>query len=59
MKDWTVTITEDDVHFVEQARRHYQVFVEATEGHDERTAGIFRKQEFYAERFLLRIQKES
>ncbi len=56
MKEWTATITEDDLHFVEQAKRHYQVFAEALEHHgDDRTAGIFRKQEFYAERFLVRM----
>jgi len=59
MSDRTVVITDDDVRFVKIAVEHYRVFAEASErqGTEEsaRTAGVLRKQEFYAERFLLRI----
>ncbi len=59
MKEWTATITEDDLRFVELAKKHYELFADASERQGEvgaNTAGIFRKQEFYAERFALRIQ---
>ena len=60
MKEWTVTITDDDVRFVELARKHYKLFAETVEeqvgvADSSRTAGVLRAQEFYAERFLLRI----
>ena len=52
----TVTITDADVRFVEQAKRHYEAFAEGAEIQgEERVAGIMRKQAFYAERFLLRL----
>jgi hypothetical protein len=56
MTERTVTMTDDDVRFVEFAKEHYQVFAEAAERqHQDRTAGIMRRQEFHAERFLTRI----
>lgn len=59
MSERTVTVTDDDVLFVQKAMAHYGVFAEASErqGTEEaaRTAGVLRKQEFYAERFLLRL----
>ena len=59
-REWTATITNADVRFVEQAREHYKMLAEGVEkeGSDrqhQRTAGIMRAQEFYAERFLVRI----
>jgi len=58
--DRTVTITDDDVRFVEVALKHYRMFAEQAEEHRgdrdfERAAGLMRAQEFYAERFLIRI----
>lgn len=57
LAEYTVTVTEDDVRFLEQVQRHYQLFAEATEKQgDKRATGIVRKQEFYAERMLERIR---
>ena len=59
MSDRTVTITDDDVRFVTRAKEHYRVLAEAMERGDEtRSAGLMRAQEFYAERFLIRIGAE-
>ncbi len=59
MKEWTVTVTEDDLRFVEDAKQDYSVFAEASEKQGEAKAtGFFRKREFYAERFALRIKAE-
>jgi len=58
MNERTVTITDDDVCFVETAREHYALFAEAAERQGEpRTVGTMRAQEFYAERFLLRLRR--
>ena len=55
-----VEITEDDVEFLRKAREHYKLFADAAERNsDPQTAGIMRKQEFYADRFWLRTQAES
>lgn len=52
-----VEITDRDVEFVRQAGEHYRLFAETCERNGQsRTAGIFRAQEFYAERFLSRIE---
>ena len=63
MNERTVTITDQDVEFVRLAVLHYRVFAEASERQERlgtadaaRTSGILRSQEFYAERFLLRIE---
>ncbi len=60
MNQREVTITDDDVRFVELALEHYRTFAKTCEkdGDLARTAGLFRKQEFYAERFLLRLGGE-
>jgi len=58
----TVTITDRDVEFVRLAVQHYRVFVEASKRQEKvlddakRTTGILRAQEFYAERFLVRLR---
>ena len=58
-REYTVVVTEDDVRFLRLMLEHYRLFAEASERQGEtRSAGIFRKQEFYAERFLLRIEGE-
>ncbi|HUT57410.1 MAG TPA: hypothetical protein VNA25_06005 [Phycisphaerae bacterium] len=55
-REWTATITNADVRFDEQARAHYRLFAETLEKNGEvRSAGACRSQEFYAERFLVRI----
>ena len=55
-----VEITEEDIEFLRKAREHYKLFADAAERNsDPQTAGIMRKQEFYAERFWLRTQAES
>ena len=56
----TVTITDDDVRFVEHAKADYEVFADALDrqGHA-KSAGAMRKQIFYAERFLLRLTTEA
>jgi len=55
--EWEVTITKEDVRFIKLAMEHYKVFSEVSQKQgDERTAGIFQSQLFYAERFLLRIE---
>ena len=60
MRGRTVTITDDDVQFVRLAKQHYEVFAQVSEKQgEERTTGILRKQEFYAERFLLRLESEA
>ncbi len=56
MSDRQATITDDDIRFVERAREHYKLFAETCDRQgEERTAGLMRAQEFYAERFLLRL----
>ena len=56
MNERTVTITDDDVRFVERAKEHYAGFAEGAEKQGEaRIAGILLKQAVYAERFLIRI----
>lgn len=58
MKERTVTITDDDVRFVERARLDYKLFAEALERQGEgrgKAAGFMRSQEFHAERFLIRL----
>lgn len=57
MAERTVTITDRDVEFVRLALEHYRIFAEAADrqGQD-RTAGIMRAQEFYAKRFLTRLE---
>ena len=51
-----VEITEEDIEFLRKAREHYKLFADAAERNsDPGTAGIMRKQEFYAERFWLRV----
>ena len=58
MNEREVTITDDDVRFVEKARDHYKIFAEQAEKQREPgMAGLMRAQEFYAERFLLRISQ--
>ena len=62
MRERKVTITEDDVRFGENARADYKRFAEAFEKHgtthkEAQAAGLMRKQEFYAERFLLRLER--
>lgn len=53
----TVEITEQDIEFIRNIKDHYKVFAEAAERQDEtRTADICRRQEFYAERLLARIE---
>ena len=60
MTERRVTITDEDVEFLRLAREHYKLFADAAERNsDPQTAGIMRKQEFYAERFWLRTQAES
>ena len=62
MKEYTVTVTQDDVDFLRLARSHYKLFAETLERQGvpdrdgQRSLGIFRAQEFHAERFLLRIE---
>ena len=60
MNERTVTVTDDDVRFVEIALEHYTIFAEEAErqGMNEaaHTVGLLRKQQFYAERFLLRLK---
>lgn len=57
MSERKVTITDDDIRFVEKARDHYKIFAEQAENQREPgMAGLMRKQEFYAERFLLRLE---
>jgi rubrerythrin len=52
----TVTVTSDDIAFVAKAKEHYDIFAEVADRQGEpRTAGILRKQAFYAERFLIRL----
>lgn len=58
--DRDVTITADDIEFLKAAKRHYGLFADQVEkedvrGEDGSVIGLFRKQEFYAERFLARI----
>lgn len=60
MREWAVTITDDDVRFVETARHDYRVLAEKLEQPgatpaEVRAAGYMRAQEFYAERFLSRL----
>ena len=58
MSERRVTITDEDVEFLRLAREHYKLFADAAERNsDPGTAGIMRKQEFYAERFLLRVEE--
>lgn len=58
MNERTVTITDDDVRFVARAKEHYKLFAEVMERAGEtRSAGAMRAQEFYAERFLARIEE--
>ncbi len=58
MPERLVTITDDDVAFLRLALKHYILFAETSERQDElRSAGLFRKQQFYAERFLLRVEE--
>jgi len=53
----TVTITDDDVRFVQRAMQDYRILAERMEKCDEaRAAGLMRAQEFYAERFLVRLR---
>lgn len=56
MPERLVAITDEDVEFLRLALKHYTLFAETSDRHgDDRSAGLFRKQEFYAERFLLRV----
>ena len=56
MSERRVTITDEDIEFLRVAREHYTMFAEASEKQGgPRVAGLLRKQEFYAERFLLRV----
>jgi hypothetical protein len=62
VSDRTVTITDRDVEFVRLALAHYRLFAETVEKQGEsrdqqRSLGVFRAQEFYAERFLSRLEK--
>jgi len=62
MADRTVVITDRDVEFVRLALAHYRLFAETVEKQGEsrdqqRSLGVFRSQEFYAERFLARIEE--
>lgn len=60
-----VEITDRDVDFVRTAMEHYRLFAETMESRpnrtrdEERSLGVFRAQEFYAERFLARIEDPS
>lgn len=59
----TATITDRDVEFVRLALAHYRIFAETLEKRAEDrdqqcSLGIFRAQEFYAERFLSRLEAE-
>lgn len=57
MSEYTATVTDDDLRFLERTVEHYRLFAESAERQGEkRTAGIMRKQEFYGERMLKRIQ---
>ena len=56
MSDRQVTITDEDVEFLRLACKHYGMFADGSDMQGEdRIAGLMRKQEFYAERFLLRV----
>lgn len=53
----TAEITAQDIEFVRLAGEHYRIFAEEADRQGEhRTAGLMRKQEFYAERFLARLE---
>lgn len=61
MRERTVTITDRDVEFVQLALAHYRLFAETLGksymGREQQHAlGVFRSQEFYAERFLARLE---
>jgi hypothetical protein len=63
MYERTVSITEQDVQFVKLALEHYRLFAKTVERQADtrdvqRTLGVFRAQEFYAERFLKRISTD-
>jgi hypothetical protein len=59
MSQRLVTITDDDVAFVRRALEHYKVFAEVSDKQgEERMSGVLRKQQFYAERFLIRLGEE-
>ena len=56
MSDRQVTITDEDVEFLRVAHKHYGILAGLGEKRgDDVTSGVMRKQEFYAERFLLRV----
>lgn len=56
----TVELTPDDVRFVKQAVKHYEIFARVSEKQGEDgTAGILRAQEFHAEQLLGRITEAS
>jgi hypothetical protein len=51
-----VTVTSRDIAFVAKTQEHYRIFAEACDNRgDPKSAGIFRKQEFYAQQFLTRL----
>lgn len=55
-KEWRVTITADDLDFLQRAKQHYELFAcVAKEQTEETTFGIFEAQKFHCEQFLLRI----
>jgi len=57
MTERTAVVTDQDVAFLRLAKKHYGTLAEALERKGEdRAAGRMRAQEFYAERFLARLE---
>ena len=57
MNEIVVSLTPDDVNFVRQAVKHYELFADVAERQGEdKTAGMMRAQEFHAQQFLKRIE---
>lgn len=57
-REHTVVVTDADIRFIERAVEHYGLFADTAERQGEkRTAGILRKQKFYGERMLVRLQE--
>ena len=55
--DWRVTVTLDDLRFLQMVKQHYEVFAKAFERQDEkRTLGIMEVQKFHCEQLLLRVE---
>lgn len=59
-EEHTVKVTDGDLQFLERVLEHYRLFAGTAERQGEKkTAGVFRKQEFHAERMLERLQAQT